>query len=554
MTPSFDCGFRYVLRTAQPSAQELDFSKAQMNPENFSTLLEMLAFRAQASGQQTAFTFDGQSTTFAEMWQGINRFGAFLLHGIKRNAPVLIALPNSAEFFSAFYGVQRAGGIAVPVFPNAGSERILSLVKLSGAEMIVVPSDLPAEKLDFFRQHASARGFSLVTVAESDAQPVTEFPQIAPNDIAFLQYTSGSTGNPKGVMLTQASLLTNIRQMITGMQITADEIFVSWLPVYHDMGLILKTMVPFYLAAQTYLLPTNLRDVRPWLDAIQTHRATFTAAPDFAYRLVLRHVDPNEYDLSSLRVALNAAEPVRATTMHAFQEAFSLKNVMVAGYGLAEATVGVSMWTPSTPNRIDGRGFVSVGPPFPDVEIQIVADDAVQPPNTVGEIAIRSKANSLGYYQNPAETEKLFWQDGYFLSGDLGYLDDDGYLYIVSRKKNIIKRAGATIAPQEIEEVVDEIGGVRFSATIGVDKGGTEGEQVFVFAEIRESIPQAEWHEMALQLTANIHTHMGFRPARVYLLKARSIPLTHNGKIQHAYLRKIYLDGSLRVNILYPEY
>ena len=518
-------------------------------------MLEMLAFRAQASGEQTAFTFNGQPTTFAKMWRGINRFGAFLLAcGIERNTPVLIALPNSAEFFSAFYGVQRAGGIAVPVFPNAGSERIFSLANLCGAEMIVVPSDLPAEKLDFFRQHANARGFTLVTVSESDAQPAAEFPQISPDDIAFLQYTSGSTGNPKGVMLTHASLLTNIRQMIAGMQITPDEIFVSWLPVYHDMGLILKTMVPFYLAAQTHLLPTNLRDVRPWLDAIQKHKATFTAAPDFAYRLVLRHVEPSEYDLSSLRVALNAAEPVRATTMHDFQEAFGLKDVMVAGYGLAEATVGVSMWTPSTPNRIDKRGFVSVGHPFPNVEIKIISDGVIQPPNTVGEIAIRSKASSLGYYENPEETEKLFWQDGYFLSGDLGYLDEGGYLYIVSRKKNIIKRVGETIAPQEIEEIVDVIDGIRFSAAIGVDKGGTEGEQVYVFAEIRESIPQEEWHEMALQLTADIHAHMGFRPARVHLLKARSIPLTHNGKMQHMRLREMYLGGSLKDKILFPTY
>ncbi len=526
-----------------------------MTPEQFSTLIDLLAFRAQASGEQIAFTFNGQPTTFAKMWQGINRFGAFLLEqDIERNEAVLIALPNSAEFFSAFYGIQRAGGIAVPVFPNAGSERIVSLANLCGARIIVVPSDLPAEKLDFFRQRANARGFSLVTVSESDARLKAEFPKITPNDIAFLQYTSGSTGNPKGVMLTHVNLLTNIRQMIAGMQITPDEIFVSWLPVYHDMGLILKTMVPFYLAAKTHLLPTNLRDVRPWLDAIQKHAATFTAAPDFAYRLVLRHVDPSEYSLSSLRVALNAAEPVRATTLYDFQQAFGLKDVMVAGYGLAEATVGVSMWTPSTPNRIDTRGFVSVGHPFPDVDLLIVSDGVIQSPNTVGEIAIRSKANSLGYYLNPEETEKLFWQDGYFLSGDLGYFDEDGYLYIVSRKKNIIKRAGETISPQEIEEVVDGMDGVRFSAAIGVDKGNAEGEQVYVFAEIREIIPAEEWHELALQMTANIHAHMGFRPARVYLLKPRSIPLTHNGKIQHIRLKEMVLDGSLRADILYPKY
>lgn len=212
------------------------------------------------------------------------------------------------------------------------------------------------------------------------------------------------------------------------------------------------------------------------------------------------------------------------------------------------------MWKPETPNRVDSRGRVSVGAPFPGVDLLIVSDGVVLPPGETGEIAIRSKANSLGYFNNPDETEKLFWKDGYFLSGDLGYLDEDGYLYIVGRKKNIIKRSGETISPQEIEEVVDATPGVRFSAAVGVDRGGMEGEQVYVFAEIRDSIPASQYHEMALQMVADFHIHMGFRPARVYLLKPRGIPLTHNGKIQHVRLREMYLDGSLRDVILYPEY
>ena len=531
-----------------------------MNPEQFSTLIEMLATRAEVSAKKTAFTFNKETVTFSELWQGINRFAAILLEqGLTRGETVVIALPNSVEFFSAFYGIQRAGGIAVPVFPEAGVERIFSLAKLCEANTIIVPSTLPTERLNYFRQLTKKRNITLLRVEDSiKSLSDTHFPEIAPDDISFLQYTSGSTGNPKGVMLTHTNLLTNIRQMIAGMEITPNEIFVSWLPVYHDMGLILKTMVPFYLAAQTHLLPTNLRDIHPWLEAIQSFKATFTAAPDFAYRLCLRHANPDKYDLSSLRVALNAAEPVRAMTMQKFEEAFGLKNIMVAGYGLAEATVGVSMWKPQTPKRVDSRGLVSVGASFPDVDLLIVSDEQILPPNKIGEIAIRSKANSQGYYRNPDESTKLAWIDGYFLSGDLGYLDEDGYLFIVSRKKNIIKRAGATISPQEIEEVVDAMPNIRFSAAIGVDKGGIEGEQVVVFAEVRngETIPENELHEMTILMVSRYHTHMGFRPARLFLLKPRSIPLTHNGKIQHLHLKESYLNGSLREqgNILYPVY
>jgi acyl-CoA synthetase (AMP-forming)/AMP-acid ligase II len=531
-----------------------------MNPEDFSTLIEMLACRARMNGTKAAFTFNGQAATFGEMWQGINQFAAFLLaDGLRRTEPVIAALPNGAEFFSAFYGIQRAGGIAVPVFPEAGMERIFSLAGLCGARVIVAPSDLPAGMLSKVREAGAGRGLRVVTVTESaGARNPAQFPAIQPEDIAFLQYTSGSTGNPKGVMLTQAGLMTNIRQMIAGMEITADEIFVSWLPVYHDMGLILKTMAPFYLAAETHLLPTNLRDVHPWLETIARTGATFTAAPDFAYRLMLRRITPGAYDLSSLRVALNAAEPVRATTARDFETMFGLQNVMTAGYGLAEATVGVSMSQPGMPLRADQRGFVSVGRPFPDVDLLIVQDDAVLPPGEVGEILIRSRANSLGYYKNAAETGKLFWREGYFHSGDLGYLDADGFLYIVSRKKNIIKRGGETISPQEIEEVVDAMPGLRFSAALGIDRGGPEGEQVYVFAEIRagEGLAEDALYEQSLSMVERFSAHMGFRPARVYLLKPRSIPLTHNGKIQHGRLKEIYLDGSLREQgaILYPEY
>jgi acyl-CoA synthetase (AMP-forming)/AMP-acid ligase II len=324
------------------------------------------------------------------------------------------------------------------------------------------------------------------------------------------------------------------------------------------MGLILKTMVPFYLGIQTHLLHTNLRDIHPWLNAIQTHSATFTAAPDFAYRLCLRHADPEDYDLSSLRVALNAAEPVRLSTILDFETAYELSGVMVAGYGLAEATVGVSMWPPGSTPRVDDRGFVSVGPPFPEVKVEIRDENSVLPPNNVGEIIIQSPANSKGYFNNPEETERVFANDGYLRSGDLGYLDQDGYLYIVSRKKNIIKRSGETISPREIEEIVDETPIVRYSAAIGIDRGGIEGEQVYIFAEIRvrDELDEGDLHDHAINIVNAIHNRMGYRPGRVYLLKPHTLPLTHNGKIQHMRLKDDYLEGDLKSsgNILYPEY
>jgi acyl-CoA synthetase (AMP-forming)/AMP-acid ligase II len=298
--------------------------------------------------------------------------------------------------------------------------------------------------------------------------------------------------------------------------------------------------------------------LNPWLDSIQKHRGTFTAAPDFAYRLCIRHVNPNEYDITSLRVALNAAEPVRAQTIREFESAFHLNGVMLPAYGLAEATVGISTWPPGSNPRVDERGFVSVGPPFPGVAVKILENKQSLSPRKVGEIAFFSEANTRGYFNNPEQTEKITLEDGYILTGDLGYLDDKGYLYIVGRKKNIIKRAGETISPSEIEEIVDQIHSIRYSAAIGADRKKIEGEQIYIFAEIRDGQKKSEeeFFELSLDIVSAVQSRMGFRPGRVYLLNPRTIPMTFNGKIKHQQLKEKYLDGSLHKSgkILFPEY
>jgi len=518
-----------------------------MSSEDITTLIEMLAWRAEVSDSHVAFTFNGTPCTYEELWRGVNRFSAYLQRlTLHRQECVLIAMPNSAEFFFAFYGIQRAGGIAVPIFPNSGRERIHAIASACQSRIVVVPAIVLAEEIRQVKGTDVSRGLKVVTVEDSQGEvEKSDFPTIQPEDVAFLQYTSGSTGNSKGVILTHANLLTNIRQMIVGMEISEREIFVSWLPVYHDMGLILKTMVPFFLEAQTHLLPAVLRDVRPWLETIQARRATFTAAPDFAYRMVLNHVQANEYDLSSLRVALNAAEPVRATTIREFEKRFNLKNVMTAGYGLAEATVGVSMSQPGESPRVDERGFVSVGRPFPEVDVKTVD----------GEILIKSAANCKGYFNNPNETSELFQKD-YIVSGDLGYIDATGNLFITGRKKNMIKHLGQAIAAQELEEIVDSIQSIRFSAAVGIDRGRIEGEQIYLFAEMRNEGSPEIWGELTLQIAGAVHTRLGIHPARMLFLKPHAIPRTYNGKIQHFLLKEEFLSGKLKANglILFPDY
>jgi acyl-CoA synthetase (AMP-forming)/AMP-acid ligase II len=515
------------------------------------TLVDLLEQRAALTPDRAAFLWDDQPCSFEALWAGVNRFAVLLRDaGVAPGDRVLIRLANGPDFFHAFYGALRAGAIAVPLFPASGVARVAALARMCGAS-VLVRSGSDGEDVP---------GLRAVTVADSAGCPAhADVPAVSPDDIAFLQYTSGSTGSPKGVMLSHQGLLTNIGQLVEGMAITDADCFVSWLPVYHDMGLILMTMVPFYLGAKLVLLPTSLANPRPWLVAITRHRGTLTAAPDFAYRLVLRYVrDPAAYDLSSLRLALNAAEPVRPRTIEDFERAFGLRNAVIAGYGLAEATVGVSTWAPGTPPLVDARGVVSVGRPFRDIDIQIIEDGEPLAAGRVGEIAVCSPANTRGYYNDPAETARLYWRDTYIRTGDLGYLDDQGRLFVTGRLKNIIKHGGETIFPQEAEQIADGLPFVRRSAAVGIDSGGAEGEQLYVFAEVFKpgGYGEAELQAAAVDLVQAIHAQLGVRPGRVYLLPPHSIPITYNGKTQHAALRDQYQSGDLRARkaILFPGY
>ncbi len=544
------------------------------------TLIEMLKLRGEETAVSLAYTFQNEPRTYAQLWQSVQQFAAHLQQlDLQRYDRVVMALPNGHDFFAAFYGTQLAGGIAVPIFPGYSADRVLTMVELCGAKIVVLPTD---EQFD-----ASADGLTFCTVADSElAQPSHPFPDVLPDDLAYLQYTSGSTGNPKGVQLTHRQLLTNCRQMIAGMEITTSDIFVSWLPVYHDMGLVLMTMVPFYLGVPTHLLPTTLGRIQQWAEAIAQHGATFTAAPDFAYRLLVRRLQKGvAIDLSSLRVALNAAEPVRASTIEDFQALFGLKNVMVAGYGLAEATVGVSMAKPCTLPMVDERGFVSVGRPFPDVNITIVQNNEPVPVGEIGEIAISSPAVTSGYFGNPEATRALFWdaplsgtvapspspsqREGdlaspplgeigvgvrAILSGDLGYLDEDGRLFIVGRRKNVMIQGGETVYAAEVEEVVLGITAVRQAAAVGIDEGRIDGERVTVFVEAR--VNKTAYQDLVIDIIQAFQARFGFRPGAVYLLKAKTIPKTYNGKLQHQQLKEMFVSGGLRENgrILFPNY
>jgi acyl-CoA synthetase (AMP-forming)/AMP-acid ligase II len=516
----------------------------------FGSLLAMLA---EADPTRNALTFDGVATTFGALWQGIEAFaGRLIAAGVGPGESVLLLLDNGPAFFVALYGCQRAGAVPVPLLARSGADRAVDLGRLCAATAAVVQPSAPPE----FADALTGSGLRVLPApapgGPTPATPLPALPQL--DDLALVQFTSGSTGHPKGVARSHRALLVNLAQLIVGMAIDERDVFVSWLPCHHDMGLIIMTMVPMLLRCRLVLLPTSARSLPLWLQAIGEHGGTVTAAPDFAYRWCLRFVaGPQRYDLSSLRVALNAAEPVRRDTVERFEAAFGLGRVLIAGYGLAEATVGVCTSTPGEALILDHDGHVSVGQPFVGIDLAILGGDATLAVGEVGEIAIRSPANCRGYLRDPEATARLHWRDGYLRSGDLGYLDADGRLFVVGRSKNVIVHQGRTLAPFEIELCADEARGVERAAAVGIDRGDLAGEQVLLFVELARGVRRAEHPELHRAVVGAVHRRLGFRPSRVYLVGRGTLPRTPNGKVRHRELREAHLRSELAPRILFGE-
>jgi fatty-acyl-CoA synthase len=361
------------------------------------------------------------------------------------------------------------------------------------------------------------------------------------------------------VAIRHGHLLLNIAQMVAGFAITPRDVFVTWLPMYHDMGLVLMTLTPLVVGAALHVEESGLGAIRTWTATLARHRATFTAAPDFAYRLALRLQRPGAAapDLSSLRVALDAAEPVRAVTVREFSAAYRLApGVVLPGYGLAEATVGVTAPLPGSPLRVDERGAVALGRGFPGVRLRVAGERGeVLPAGQVGEVWVASPARAAGYFADPEASDVTFRADGWLRTGDLGYLDERGALFVVGRQKDLLSWGGSTVAPREIEELVDQLPFVRRSAAVGVELAGrTEGELPFLFVEVSTRGGIAH-EELARQVVSLVRRYLGVGPARVCLVRPGTLPLTLNGKLRRAALAASYASGELAAQrrLLFPE-
>jgi len=522
-----------------------------------------------------------EELSYAAIRRGAAAYASRLAaHGLQPGQTVAIMLPTGRDYLFSFFGIMMAGGIPVPLYPPARPAQIedhlrrhVGILGNCRAAMLIT---IPEAKTVALLLRSQVESLQQVLMPDDLAGGDAAFTPLPanPGDIAFLQYTSGSTGNPKGVVLTHANLVTNIRGMSEAVQASPNDVFVSWLPLYHDMGLIGAWFAALYLGFPTVLMSplAFLSHPSRWLWAIHRHRGTLSGGPNFSYELCLKRIEDAELeglDLSCWRYAFNGAEPVSPDTLAAFEQRFARyglsANALQPVYGLAEASVGLTFPAPGTHYRIDRierAAFQNQGEArqadagdatalevpccgrvIPAHHLRVVDSAGVElADRQEGRLQFKGQSATSGYFRNPEQTRKLFagaWLD----TGDLAYLAD-GELYLSGRAKDIIIRGGRNLYPYELEQAVGALPGIRKGcvAVFGSIDPGNGTERVVVLAETRETAADA-LEALRRSINERAVDLIGLPADDIVLAPPHTVLKTSSGKIRRAASREYYESG-----------
>jgi acyl-CoA synthetase (AMP-forming)/AMP-acid ligase II len=549
------------------------------------TLDQALRDRVRLSGSKTWLTLYAKdrvscSLSYADLEEGASAWASHLAAcGVAPGDRVLMVLPTERVFYEAYWGILLAGAVPVPAYPPVRLSRmedylqsLVGLARNCGAGVLITnelvrPLIRPAEESPGLRLR-----FVVPGELGAGAPPAPRI-SVTGEDLGLLQYTSGSTGAQKGVMLSHANLLANLRAIGKGVDLREGDVAVSWLPLYHDMGLIGLMLGSLYWGVPLVALsPVDFlrRPVR-WVRLMSAHRATVSAGPNFAYSLVARKARPEdlkELDLSSWRVALCGAEPIHPSTIETFCRRFEphgfRPEAFFPAYGLAENTLAVSFSDlGSLPHveRVDARvleeegravpvpaseearAIVSVGRPLDTVEVAVLGETGEPLPEGFrGEVVVRGPSVMAGYYGNDEATARAL-EGGWLRTGDLGF-ELDGRLYISGRKKDMVIKAGRNYFAEDLEAAASAVPGVRPGGlcVFAVENEARGTEEVVLVAEVRDD---AERGKVAESLRTTVSEATGCRPDRVVIVPPHTLSKTSSGKIQRFRARAWYLDGSL---------
>ena len=562
------------------------------------SFVEVLRARARLEPERRAFTYleDGEERerhlSYGELDLRARAVGAGLVRAGATGERVILLYPPGLDFVVGFFGCLYAGAVAVPVWPPDPARLARTLPRFLG-----IAADARALFLLTTAEVAAMRT-ALATVAPelaaleqlvgddfgaSDAEAWTA-PSVGTDSLAFLQYTSGSTAAPRGVMVSHGNLLHNSAAIHTLAEHTPESVYVCWLPNYHDMGLIGGILQPIWGGLLGVLLSPMafLKKPSRWLRAIQRYRGTTSPFPNFALDLCVRKIpkeERRELDLSSWKLACNGAEPVRAESLERFTEAFAPSGfraeVHYPAYGLAEATLLVTGGARGAAPRVlhvrraalqrhridpqevagpETRALVGCGRSLPDQRLVIVDPDSSRPApaDTVGELWLAGPSVAQGYFGRAAESERVFGatlagdgQTRYLRTGDLGFLRD-GELYLVGRRKDVVIVRGRNLHPEDVEHAVEAAHPALRAgcvAAVAVERGGMEA--LAVLAEVASDTQVEAVEYVASAVRERVAAACDVAVHAVVLLRPGELPKTSSGKVQRGAARAAYLAGEL---------
>ncbi|MBD2439005.1 fatty acyl-AMP ligase [Nostoc sp. FACHB-110] len=575
-----------------------------LNTPSFFTLVDLLRYRALHQPNQIAYTFlvDGEteevSWTYRELDQQARAIASILQRSHTSGERALLLYPQGLEFIAAFFGCLYAGVIGVPAYPprqNQSLFRLQAIVTDADAKIVLTTSTILSNTTQQIAQTPELQGLQWIAtdeIAVDIAQDWRE-PLINTDTLAFLQYTSGSTGTPKGVMVSHENVLYNQKMIKQAMQHTEETIFVGWLPLFHDMGLIGNMLQPLYLGIPCILMSPVAFLQRPvrWLQAVSRFHATTSGGPNFAYELCVNKITAEQkagLDLSSWQVAFNGAEPIRAETMEKFATAFAecgfRANAFYPCYGMAETTLIVTggltsavpvlktvrtdlleknlVLSPSGENELV-QTLVGCGQNILAQQIVIADPDTLNScqDNEVGEIWVSGANVTQGYWNKAQQTQDSFQAyladtgAGPFLrTGDLGFMDN-GELYVTGRLKDLIIIGGRNHYPQDIELTAERSHSALrpgCGAAFAININGVE-KLVIAYEVERQYIRNLNVNEIAANVRQAVSEQYDVQVYALVLLKTASIPKTTSGKIQRHACAKGFLAGTLEAVDQWPK-
>lgn len=561
-------------------------------PQDYPTLLHAIRGQAIANARKPAIVHESldepsQVVRYGELWQRAISVSGQIREITQPRDRVVLLFPSTPDFVAAFLGCLLAGRTAIPssLPRNARAvERTLAVLEDSGASLVLTNSELRLKLEAMLVGGATAAGDPTDVVAMQDSQCSSEEIEIdsMPNAVAFLQYTSGSTGNPRGVVVANGNLACNVELVAKNFGYDESSVFVNWMPPHHDMGLIGGILTPLFAGGTVVLMSPNEFVQRParWLDLITKHGGTITGAPNFAYDACVDRI-PEEHlpqlDLGSLGVAFNGSEPIRPETIRRFTEKFSAcgfsADAFLPCYGLAEATVLVSGAARSDYRECtfdrealrrdraeessegQGRTLVGCGPPAEGYEVAIVEPATKRRcrEQEVGEVWLSGPSVCQGYWNRESDTKETFDarlmgkpSRKYLRTGDLGIVRG-GQLFIVGRLKNIVIIRGLNYACEDIEDLAQKSHPAVMATTgaaFAVD--GPQGEALVVLQEVNRAYQTPfDRVEVAGAIQESIVLQYGIRAHEIVLVEPGTLPRTTSGKSQRFKARKLYKAGEL---------